>query len=91
MPGEQDGDSEWEAPSDAPKQLKLEVRPGDEYPLVLQVVHKEDALGTQAGLSIQQAAILHHQLGEFIEQLEDPPNVRLREIEPPDGTGREFQ
>lgn len=89
---EQDGESgEWEVPSDAAKQLKLDVRPGEEYPLALWIIHKEDALGTKAGLTIQQAAILHHQLGEFLDELEDPPNVRSRTVEPPEDTGRGYE
>lgn len=91
MSDQQDESGDWEVPSDAAKQLKLSVRPGDDYPLALQIVHKEDALGTQAGLTIQQAAILHHQLGEFLDELDDPPNVRSRTVEPPEDTGRGYE
>lgn len=88
---EQDEDSEWEVPADAPKQIKIEVRPGDEYPLALQVLHKEDGIASHAGLTIQQAAVLHQQLGEFLDEIEDVPDVRSRPVETQDSTGREFQ
>lgn len=90
MPDE-DSDGEWEVPSSAAEQIKLQVRPGDGFPLALQIVHKEDALGTQAGLTVEQAAVLHHQLGEFLEEIQDPPNVRSRTVEPQEDAGRGYE
>lgn len=90
MESEEDS-SEWEVPDSAAKQLKLDVRPGDEYPLVMQIAHKEDAIAAQAGLTIEQVAMLHHQLGDFLERIEDPPNVRSRTVEPPEDPGRGYE
>lgn len=75
---------EWHVPSDAPTTLSLRIAPEEPEPIVLSMNAKDAPVKAGVRLTIDQAAILEHQLDEYLDELEDRPQVRTQEREQTD-------
>jgi len=89
--GDRTDEKDWTVPDDASKQVRITATsPDTEYPLAVQIAHKDDALAAKAGLTIEQAAVLQQQLSDLLDQLDDVPETRSRSVEN-DDTGKGFE
>lgn len=79
---------DWEVPTGHTKQIGLKVRPDEEYPVVLTVSHKEDALATKAGLTFEQVAMIREYFDDLLSELDNAPKARLRTVEPDETVDR---
>jgi hypothetical protein len=72
-------ESDWTVPTDAPVAVGVEIAPEEDEPFVLTMNAKDAPLKAGVRLTVEQAAMLQHQLDECLSQLDDRPSVRTRE------------
>lgn len=76
-----DEDKEWGVPDDAPTQLRLTVDPGAPEPIKMGVKAKDAPVVVQAALTVEQAAVLETHINEVLDELDERPETRIREMD----------
>lgn len=70
-------DSDYKVPDTSPIQFSIDWL-GEQDALQLTIRHKDDPLGTQVALTIDQAAGLQALLDDILDDLENRPETRVR-------------
>lgn len=74
------------------KQIRTTILSADhEFDVGLKVVHKEDGLAAQIGLTFEQVAYLHHEFGETLELVDDDFEIVETVIEEDTAAERGFE